>query len=34
MGKIRKWFREWFDRQLEKSFERESAKCWDRRNEK
>ena len=34
MGKIRQWFREWFDRQLEKSFKRQSEKCWDRRNEK
>ena len=34
MGKIRQWFREWFDRQLEKSFKRQSEKCWERRNEK
>ena len=26
MGKIRQWFRNWFDRQLEKSFQRQADK--------
>ena len=26
MGKIRQWFRTWFDRQIEKSFQRQADK--------
>ncbi len=26
MGKLRQWFRNWFDRQIEKSFQRQADK--------
>jgi len=26
MGKIRQWFRDWFDREIEKSFQRKANK--------
>jgi len=28
MGKLRQWFRRWFDKQLEKSFQRQSDKLF------
>ena len=29
MGKLRQWFRRWFDRQLEKSFQRQANKMFE-----
>ena len=29
MGKLRQWFRIWFDRQLEKSFQRQDNKMFE-----
>ena len=31
MGKLRQWFRMWFDRQLEKSLQRQANKLFERR---
>lgn len=31
MGKIRQWFFKWFDRQIEKSFQRQANKQFARR---
>ena len=31
MGKIRQWFFKWFDRQLEKSLQRQANKLFERR---
>ena len=28
MGKLRQWFRSWFDRQVEKSFQRQANKLF------
>lgn len=28
MGKLRQWFRKWFDRQIEKSFQRQADKLF------
>tara|TARA_A100001388_G_C28646926_1_gene439954 strand:- start:324 stop:437 length:114 start_codon:yes stop_codon:yes gene_type:complete len=28
MGKLRQWFRKWFDRQVEKSFQRQANKLF------
>ena len=28
MGKLRQWFRNWFDRQVEKSFQRKANKLF------
>ncbi len=28
MGKLRQWFRMWFDRQVEKSFQRQADKLF------
>jgi len=28
MGKFRKWFRDWFDNQIEKSFKRKANKLF------
>ena len=36
MGKLRQWFRNWFDRQIEKSFQRQADKLFldaQRRND-
>tara|TARA_B100000676_G_scaffold301619_1_gene349064 strand:+ start:1041 stop:1157 length:117 start_codon:yes stop_codon:yes gene_type:complete len=30
MGKLRQWFYKWFDRQLEKSFQRKADKLFER----
>jgi len=30
MGKLRQWFRKWFDRQIEKSFQRQANKLFER----
>jgi len=30
MGKLRQWFRNWFDRQIEKSFQRQADKLFER----
>ncbi len=30
MGKLRQWFRNWFDRQIEKSFQRQANKLFER----
>ena len=30
MGKIRQWFRNWFDRQLEKSLQRQANKLFEK----
>ena len=30
MGKLRQWFRKWFDRQVEKSFQRQSNKLFEK----
>lgn len=30
MGKIRQWLRNWFDRQIEKSFQRQANKLFDK----
>ena len=30
MGKLRQWFRNWFDRQVEKSFQRQANKLFER----
>ena len=30
MGKIRQWFRDWFDKQIEKSFQRQANKLFDK----
>ena len=29
MGKLRQWFRRWFDRQLETSFQRQANKMFE-----
>tara|TARA_Y100000401_G_scaffold20185_1_gene13470 strand:+ start:1579 stop:1695 length:117 start_codon:yes stop_codon:yes gene_type:complete len=29
MGKLRQWFRKWFDRQIEKSFQRQADKLFE-----
>ena len=38
MGKLRQWFRRWFDKQLEKSFQRQADKLflknWNEKNAK
>ena len=36
MGKLRQWFRNWFDKQIEKSFQRKANKEFEkgRRNAK
>ena len=28
MGKLRQWFRKWFDKQVEKSFQRQADKLF------
>lgn len=28
MGKLRQWFRKWFDRQVEKSFQRQADRIY------
>ena len=28
MGKLRQWFRKWFDRQIEKSFQRQADRLF------
>ena len=35
MGKLRQWFRNWFDRQVEKSMQRQANKLFEkgRRND-
>ena len=30
MGKLRQWFRNWFDRQVEKSMQRQANKLFER----
>ena len=30
MGKLRQWFSNWFDRQIEKSFQRQANKLFER----
>jgi hypothetical protein len=30
MGKIRKWLRNWFDRQIEKSLQRQANRLFDK----
>ena len=30
MGKLRQWFRKWFDSQVEKSFQRQANKLFER----
>ncbi len=30
MGKLRQWFRIWFDRQVEKSFQRQANKLFEK----
>ncbi len=30
MGKIRQWFRNWFDKQIEKSFQRQANKLFEK----
>ena len=30
MGKLRQWFRKWFDRQVEKSMQRQANKLFER----
>ena len=30
MGKLRQWFRKWFDRQIEKSMQRQANKLFER----
>ena len=30
MGKLRQWFRKWFDRQVEKSFQRQANKLFEK----
>ena len=30
MGKLRQWFSKWFDRQVEKSFQRQANKLFER----
>ena len=30
MGKLRQWFRKWFDRQVEKSFQRQANKLLEK----
>ena len=30
MGKLRQWFRKWFDRQIEKSMQRQTDKLFER----
>ena len=30
MGKLRKWFYQWFDKQLERSFQRKANKIFDK----
>ena len=30
MGKLSQWFRKWFDRQVEKSFQRQANKLFER----
>ena len=30
MGKLRQWFRNWFDRQVEKSIQRQANKLFER----
>ena len=30
MGKLRQWFRKWFDRQVEKSIQRQANKLFER----
>tara|TARA_B100001094_G_C18190316_1_gene806724 strand:- start:3523 stop:3663 length:141 start_codon:yes stop_codon:yes gene_type:complete len=30
VGKIRQWFRTWFDRQIEKSFQRKANRQFDK----
>ncbi len=32
MGKLRQWFYKWFDRQVEKSFQRQANKLFERGN--
>lgn len=32
MGKLRQWFRKWFDRQIEKSFQRQADKLFMKGN--
>ena len=34
MGKLRQWFRDWFDRQIEKSFQRQANKQFMKGKEK
>ena len=31
MGKLRQWFRDWFDKQIEKSFQRKADKLFEER---
>ena len=31
MGKLRQWFRKWFDRQVEKSFQRQANKLFEKK---
>ncbi len=30
MGKLRKWFRKWFDKQVELSFQRQANRLFDK----
>ena len=30
MGKLRQWFYKWFDKQVEKSFQRQANKLFDK----
>jgi hypothetical protein len=30
MGKLRQWFRKWFDRQVEKSMQRQANKLFEK----
>ncbi len=30
MGKLRQWFRKWFDRQVEKSFQRQANRLFEK----
>ena len=34
MGKIRQWFRKWFDRQIEKSFQRQADRLFMKHQKK
>ena len=34
MGKLRQWFGKWFDRQVEKSFQRQANKLFEKAKRK